>query len=66
MVVIYKNDLYTLNMRYCIFESLKKSNPDMVVEIETLTSSTYKQVKEVPLSDLFDYSIERNLNALRN
>lgn len=64
MVVLYKNELYELNMRFYTFDYLKRSNPSLEVEVEKITQSTYKQIKKVPLSELKDYSVERNLAAL--
>lgn len=64
MVVLYQNELYELDMRFCIFDSLRRSNPSMEVEVETLTKSTYKQIKSIPIGELNDYSVERNLAAL--
>lgn len=66
MVVIYKNEFYVLNMRYFVFEHLKKSFPQMEVEVETSTNSSYKEVKKIPIGELSDYSVERNLAALQN
>jgi len=64
MVVIYKNQFFTLNMRYLVFENLRTHCPQCEVEIETLTDSTYKEQKKVPVGELKDHSVERNLAAL--
>jgi len=66
MLVIYKNDFYTLDMQYCIFIGLQESCPECDVEIIHLDSSTYKKPLRVPIGELNDYSVERNLNALNN
>jgi len=66
MLVIYKNDFYTLDMQYCIFAGLRESCPECDVEIIHLDPSTYKKPLRVSIGELNDYSVERNLNALRN
>lgn len=64
MIVIYKNDLCTLNMDFALFECLQRDCPQCDVEIYPLTASTYKKLIICDICDLEDYSIARNLNAL--
>lgn len=64
MIVIYKNELYQLDMSFMLFESLKRCNHNHQIEIEQLTSSTYKKHETVSISECEDYSIARNLQAL--
>lgn len=66
MIVLHKNGLYQLSMPFLLFESLKRTNPDNEVELEELTQSTYKKQVTAPLRDIEDYSIARNLEALKN
>lgn len=66
MIVLCKNDLYTLEMPFLLFESLKRTSPTAEVEIIQYTQSTYKKQIKVSLSELEDYSVARNLNALQN
>jgi hypothetical protein len=65
MKVIYQNQTWELDMPYILFESLKANRSKREVEITEVTQSTYKRVKLVPISKLEDYSVERNLRALR-
>lgn len=65
MKVIYQNQTWELDMPYILFESLKDNRSHREVEITEVTKSTYKRVKLVPISKLEDYSVERNLRALR-
>jgi len=51
-------------MRYCVFDHLRQGCPEMEVELVEMTNSTYKEVINVPIKELKDYSVERNLNAL--
>jgi hypothetical protein len=60
MVVYYKNGMYQLNMSWLLFQSWKKRYPDTEVEIETLSSSTYQEIKKVPIRDLIDCSTMRS------
>jgi len=62
MIVLFKNKLWLLDMPYRLFESLKES--DTQVKITELTASMYKEEKKVPIKDLMDWSIARNLSAL--
>jgi hypothetical protein len=64
MVVLWKNELYQLEMPYRLFESWKLNSPQRVVEILQLTDSTYRQLKKAKVGDLQDWSVERNLQAL--
>jgi len=66
MIVVYNNDRWRLDMPFMLFKSLKDSGSQRSVEITQISQSTYKKVEYVPIRDLEDYSIARNLNALRN
>ena len=64
MIVIYENELCTLEMDYDLFECMQRDCPDAEVEIFPLTSSTYKRQIICCIGDLEDYSRARNLLAL--
>ena len=64
MIVLWKNKMWSLDMSYYLFKMLQKQNPNDEVQIIELTQSTYKEIKNVPISELSDYSVERNLRAL--
>jgi len=64
MVVLCRNKMWELDMSFRLFSSLQKTDPDCEVEIIELTASMYKQKIKVPISELNDYSVVRNLNAL--
>jgi spore coat polysaccharide biosynthesis protein SpsF (cytidylyltransferase family) len=66
MIVTYKNDLWSLEMPYLLFESLKKSSQNHQVELLQLNNSTYKKQVTVSVDEVEDYSIARNLQALAN
>jgi hypothetical protein len=66
MIVLYKNDLFELNMPFLLFESLKKSRSHSSVTILQVTQSTYKKELTVEINECEDYSIVRNLEALKN
>jgi hypothetical protein len=64
MVVLWKNKLWKLEMPYMLFQSLQKTSPQTIVKIEELTPSMYKEEKKVPINELEDWSVVRNLCAL--
>lgn len=64
MVVTYEGRKWELDMCYQLFESLKKQNPRMKVEVLETCGSSYKRMVVVPIGELKDYSVERNLHAL--
>lgn len=64
MIVLHKNEMYQLDMSFLLFESLKKNPHNHEVEITQLTASTYKKQVTVPISEVEDYSVARNLQAL--
>jgi hypothetical protein len=51
-------------MPYRLFQSLKEAGSHLKVKILELTESSYKEEKEVPINDLEDWSVVRNLAAL--
>ena len=65
MTVIYQNKLFSLDYDYQLFKNLKKTNPDMKVKVSSLSDSTYTYEEEISLRDIEDWSIQRNLQALR-
>lgn len=64
MTVIYQNQLYGLDMCDFLFQNLKKTSPDVEVDLTLLSDSTYTYKTRVRIGDLEDWSIVRNLNAL--
>ena len=64
MVVLYKNQLFSLDMTYFLFQSIKRSDPDYEVELFSLVDSTYKKLDRVAVRDVEDWSVARNLQAL--
>lgn len=64
MIVLHNNQLFTLDMPFILFDSSKRTNPTLEVELFTLSSSTYQEKKIVPVKDVEDWSIARNLQAL--
>lgn len=64
MTVIYKNQLYGLDMTYFLFQSVKRTNPDYEVELLSLVDSTYEEHSRVRIGDTEDWSVVRNLNCL--
>jgi hypothetical protein len=66
MQVVYKNKTWELNMPFMLFQSLKEQKSGMTVNIEEVTQSSYKEITSVPLRELEDYSIARNMDALKN
>jgi hypothetical protein len=63
MIVYWQNRLWKLDMSFDEFENKQQQFPNKIVEIKSLTP--YEEKKEVPICELDDYSIVRNLNALR-
>jgi len=57
--------MYQVEMPYRLFESLKRKSSNHQVEILELTQSTYKKQEKVNLCELEDWSIARNIEALR-
>ena len=53
-------------MPFLLFESQKNLHPHMSVELQEVTSSTYKELVSAALSEVEDYSVARNLQALSN
>lgn len=66
MIVLHKNELYQLEMPYLLFESFKNSHENHEVELLQLTNSTYKKQIKAPISEVEDWSIARNLQALQS
>lgn len=66
MLVLYKCEMYSLDMTYLLFVSMQESHPEMEVELVEITSSTYKGFTKAKIGDLMDYSVARNLAALRS
>lgn len=66
MIVLHKNHLYDLDMPFLLYQSFKKSSPDVEVKLIQRTTSTYKKQLSVALREVEDYSIARNLQALTN
>jgi len=64
MTVLHNNQLFSLDMPFTLYESFKRNNPTLEIEILTLSSSTYQEKKIVPIKDVEDWSIARNLQAL--
>ena len=64
MTVIYKNELYGLDICSFLFQNLKRTSPDLEVELTPLSDSTYVSPKKATIKDCEDWSIVRNLNAL--
>lgn len=64
MVVIWKNGLWNLDEDYDVLVNLQKNNPSLTMKITELNDSTYKKEVDAPISELKDYSVERNLQAL--
>lgn len=64
MIVIYKNGLYHCDMDWELFYNLNRTTPYLTIEIYRINDSSYKELKEVSLREVMDYSIARNLNAL--
>jgi hypothetical protein len=60
MEVYYGNCIYKLDMTFLLYQHLKETSPDCIVELMTMSDSTYQQIKKVPIRDVFDYSVERN------
>lgn len=65
MVVLYQNEKYDLDMSYDLYESLKRISPDFRVVLTHNTQSTYKKVVSTEIKNVMDYSIARNILALR-
>ena len=64
MTVIYNNERYQTDLSFNLLENLKKIMPDMSVTITTDNGSSYKKVLSVPVKELEDWSIVRNMEAL--
>jgi hypothetical protein len=64
MTVIYKNQLYGLDLCAFLFQNLKKTSPDFEVNLTPLSDSTYISSTKAKIEELEDWSIVRNLNAL--
>jgi len=64
MVVLWKNKLWSLDMSYQLFAHLQEKRPNDETTITELTASMYKEEKRVPICELRDWSVERNLSAL--
>lgn len=64
MTVIYHNKLFNLDYDYQLFQNLKKTNPDLKVKVSSLSDSTYTYEEEIPLKEVEDWSVVRNLQAL--
>ena len=63
MIVLHKNEMYNLNMTYMWFEHLQRNEPRKEVELSPLSNNDAKI--KAPAGEVFDYSRERNLNALK-
>lgn len=66
MQVIYKHKVWELNMPFLLFQSLKERKSGMTVNLEEVTQSSYKEITSVAIKELEDYSIARNIDALKN
>ena len=64
MIVIYKNGLYHCDMDWLLFYNLNRVTPFLEVEIYRINDSSYKELKKVPIREVEDYSVVRNLVAL--
>lgn len=64
MLVLWKNNLYQLEMPFLLFESWKEHHKERTVEILQLTDSSYKKQEIVKIEELEDWSVARNLQAL--
>lgn len=65
MIVVYAGKTWELDMPYQLFESLKVRRSSMKVEIVELSKSSYRRMASVSVSELTDYSIQRNLDVLK-
>jgi len=64
MTVVYNNEKYEANLTHSLLENLKKVIPDMQVVITEDQCSTYKRTFKVSVSELEDWSVVRNKQAL--
>jgi hypothetical protein len=64
MYVTHYGELYEADLSHGLLENLKKTSPMFQVKITQSGKSSYAQVKVVPISELEDYSVQRNINAL--
>lgn len=65
MLVLYKNNIYSLDMTYILFANLREGLPKMEVELYGVTDMDYIDKPLIaPIGELNDYSVERNLKAL--
>lgn len=61
MYVLYNNDTYEINMSYILFTTLKRVSPSKKVKIKKQDKET-----ETEIQYLEDYSVVRNLHALKS
>ena len=64
MIVYWQNRLWELDMSFDEFKNKQQQFPNKIVKIKLITPSMYETKKEVPVCELNDYSVVRNLNAL--
>lgn len=64
MIVLYDNKLWEADIPFELYESFKVSSPEVLVRLEELTPSMYKERKKVAIKYIEDYSVARNKNAL--
>ena len=64
MIVLHKNEMYSLEMPFQLFQGMKDSDPDYEVELLQLTQSSYKRKTKAKLQEVEDYSVARNRQAL--
>jgi hypothetical protein len=64
MVVLGRNKLWELDMPFVLFCDIKEKHPDTLMVVEELTESMYKEKKEIPIRELEDWSVARNMEAL--
>ena len=61
----YKDELYKLSvyMRQSTFNLLKQSNPNRIVSVRNIETD---KEEFVPIKELINYSVHRNLQALKS
>jgi len=64
MLVLHKNKFYVLDMSYDLFNNRRQQNPNEDVLLSDPTTTHTERVR-VRLGEINDYSIERNLIALK-
>jgi hypothetical protein len=66
MIVTHFGQKFEADLSHGLLENLKRTSPNFKVTITELSNSTYVGLKTVPISELEDWSIVRNLNALQH